>query len=380
MRLDISIESLSSSQQMLLLGLSICFGPLLASVGAISWRDCGNQEKDWYETPEAIRIGDNVLYFQSDLGGWYKNDGSIHASGNAAIDVHSQEDKRKYKKSLEQRKYPCTLDNDATWSEMRFLAKVHAATGKQKYREGFLKGVQYLLEAQYPSGGWPQFYPLRPGYSSRITFNDGAMIGAIAILDDVVQRRAPYDLADNKLREKCKAAVAKGRDCILKCQIIVKGKKTVWCQQHDQRTLEPAQGRISENPSLSGAESVGVVRYLMSIDSPSPKIIAAIEGAVRWFKEVKINGVRVLNFENKSLPGGMDRKVISDPKAPPIWARYYEIGTDRPMFIEDGIVKYKLSELSHTKRIGHLWIGGRWPENLLKVEYPAWVEKHQAKD
>ncbi|MEC9035809.1 MAG: pectate lyase [Verrucomicrobiota bacterium] len=380
MRLDISIESLSSSQQMLLLGLSICFGPLLASVGAISWRDCANQEKDWYKTPEAIRIGDNVLYFQSDLGGWYKNDGSIHASGNAAIDVHSQEDKRKYKKSLEQRKYPCTLDNDATWSEMRFLAKVHAATGKQKYREGFLKGVQYLLEAQYPSGGWPQFYPLRPGYSSRITFNDGAMIGAIAILDNVVQRRAPYDLADNKLREKCKAAVAKGRDCILKCQIIVKGKKTVWCQQHDQRTLEPAQGRISENPSLSGAESVGVVRYLMSIDSPSPKIISAIEGAVRWFKEVKINGVRVLNFENKSLPGGMDRKVISDPKAPPIWARYYEIGTDRPMFIEDGIVKYKLSELSHTKRIGHLWIGGRWPENLLKVEYPAWVEKHQAKD
>ncbi len=365
---------------MLLLGLSICFGPLLASVGAISWRDCANQEKDWYKTPEAIRIGDNVLYFQSDLGGWHKNDGSIHASGNAAIDVHSQEDKRKYKKSLEQRKYPCTLDNDATWSEMRFLAKVHAATGKQKYREGFLKGVQYLLEAQYPSGGWPQFYPLRPGYSSRITFNDGAMIGAIAILDDVVQRRAPYDLADNKLREKCKAAVAKGRDCILKCQIIVKGKKTVWCQQHDQRTLEPAQGRISENPSLSGAESVGVVRYLMSIDSPSPKIISAIEGAVRWFKEVKINGVRVLNFENKSLPGGMDRKVISDPKAPPIWARYYEIGTDRPMFIEDGIVKYKLSELSHTKRIGHLWIGGRWPENLLKVEYPAWVEKHQAKD
>ena len=127
-------------------------------------------------------------------------------------------------------------------------------------------------------------------------------------------------------------------------------------------------------------DSVGVVRYLMSIDSPSPKIISAIEGAVRWFKEVKINGVRVLNFENKSLPGGMDRKVISDPKAPPIWARYYEIGTDRPMFIEDGIVKYKLSELSHTKRIGHLWIGGRWPENLLKVEYPAWVEKHQAKD
>ena len=75
-------------------------------------------------------------------------------------------------------------------------------------------------------------------------------------------------------------AVAKGQQCIHKCQIVVDGKKTAWCQQHDQRTLEPAQGRISENPSLSGAESVGVVRYLMSIESPSPEVVAAIEGAV----------------------------------------------------------------------------------------------------
>jgi len=365
---------------MLFIGLVSCLWFVTISASAISWRDCANQEGDWYKTPEAKRIGDNVLYFQSDLGGWYKNDGSIHPSGNAAIDVRSKEEQKKHKESLEQLKYPCTLDNDATWSEMRFLAKVHAATGQQKYKDGFLKGLRYLLKAQYPSGGWPQFYPLRPGYSSRITFNDGAMIGAIAIIDDVVHRRPPYDLADDRLQKKCQAAVRRGQECILKCQIVVKGKRTAWCQQHDQRTLEPAQGRISENPSLSGAESVGVVRYLMSIDSPSSKIIAAIAGAVTWFKEVKITGVRVLNFEDSSLPGGVDRKVVVDPEAPPIWARYYEIGTNRPMFIEKGVVKYKLSELSHPKRIGHLWIGGRWPENLLKIEYPTWIEKHRNKD
>ena len=365
---------------MLFIGFVTCLWLVTMSASAISWRDCANKEGDWYKTPEAKRIGDNVLYFQSNLGGWYKNDGSIHPSGNAAIDVRSEEEKKKHKESLDQLKYPCTLDNDSTWSEMRFLAKVHAATGQKKYKDGFLKGIRYLLKAQYPNGGWPQFYPLRPGYSSRITFNDGAMIGAIAILDDIVHRRPPYDLADDRLLRKCQAAVMRGRKCILKCQIIVNEKKTAWCQQHDQQTLEPAQGRISENPSLSGAESVGVVRYLMSIDSPSPEIMAAIAGAVKWFKKVKITGIRVLNFEDKSLPGGVDRKIVVDPEAPPIWARYYEIGTDRPMFIEKGVVKYKLSELSHTKRIGHLWIGGRWPGNLLKVEYPAWVEKYQAKD
>jgi PelA/Pel-15E family pectate lyase len=123
-----------------------------------------------------------------------------------------------------------------------------------------------------------------------------------------------------------------------------------------------------------------VVRYLMSIESPSPEVVAAIEGAVTWFNEVKITGVRVLNFEDKSLPGGVDRKIVVDPEAPPVWARYYDIGTNRPMFIEKGVVKYELSELSHAKRIGHLWIGGRWPDNLLKAEYPAWTRKQSSSE
>ena len=118
----------------------------------------------------------------------------------------------------------------------------------------------------------------------------------------------------------------------------------------------------------------------MSIDNPSPEIIDAISSAVTWFNQVKITGIRVHDFKDASLPKGVDRKIITDPNAPPIWARYYEIGTNRPMFIEKGIVKYKLSELSHNKRIDHLWIGGRWPDNLLKVDHPAWLEKHQAKD
>ena len=72
---------------MLFIGFVTCLWLVTMSASAISWRDCANQEGDWYKTPEAKRIGDNVLYFQSDLGGWYKNDGSIHPSGNAAIDV-----------------------------------------------------------------------------------------------------------------------------------------------------------------------------------------------------------------------------------------------------------------------------------------------------
>ena len=339
---------------------------------SVSWGSCGRQEAAWYKTPEAMRIANNVLLYQADIGGWYKNDGSIHPSGNAATELLSDVEKRRFKEALVQRKYPCTLDNNATHSEMRYLAKVYAATGRRKYKDGFLKGVHYLLKAQYPSGGWPQFYPLRPGYSSRITFNDAAMIGALGVLDDVANRQQPYGLADEVLRVRCKDAARKGLQCILKCQIVVNGKKTAWCQQHDEITLKAAQGRVSENPSISGAESVGVVRYLMTIDRPSAEVIDAVKSAVDWFDEVKITGVRVITVKDDAVPGGKDRRVVNDPRAGPIWARYYEIGTNRPMYIEQGVVKYSLAELSHKHRMGHGWIGGRWPEKLLEVEYPAW--------
>ena len=129
--------------------LTVCFFATGATVHAadrkkprpaVSWGECGRQKAAWYKTPEAMRIADNVLFYQADIGGWYKNDGSIHPSGSAATEQLSDVEKRRHKESLLQRKYPCTLDNDATHSEMRYLAKVAAATGRRKYKDGFLKG------------------------------------------------------------------------------------------------------------------------------------------------------------------------------------------------------------------------------------------------
>ena len=346
-----------------------------------SWRDCLGENPDWYGSVEAQRIADNVLFYQSKIGGWYKNDNSVHPSGHAATEHLTEQQRQSHREVLRAMKFPCTLDNGATHSEMRYLAAICKATGEARFREGFVKGVRYLLKAQYPSGGWPQFYPLRPGYSSLITFNDGAMIGALSVLDGAARGRSPFDIIDPSLRQECMEAVERGIRCILQSQIRDGKQLTAWCQQHDVLTLAPAQGRISELPSISGAESVGVVRYLMSIESPSPEIVEAVEGAVRWFRKAAVTGVRVVTVADASQPGGQDRRLVEDPEAEPVWARYYEIGTNRPMFIEQGVVKYSLAELSHSHRIGHGWIGGRWPAGLLAADYPAWRrERRMARD
>ena len=43
---------------------------------------------------------------------------------------------------------------------MRYLARVYNGTGYERFKESFLRGIDYLLEAQYDNGGWPQYYPL----------------------------------------------------------------------------------------------------------------------------------------------------------------------------------------------------------------------------
>ena len=328
----------------------------------ISWSRCLRQRPQFYASSEAVRIGDNVLLYQRDTGGWRQN-----------IDMArplSQSDKTKLRKDKSRK--DSTLDNRATHTQMRYLAKVYNATKLERFKQAFLKGTDYLLEAQYPNGGWPQTYPSLRGYSKYITFNDGAMIGAMSILRDIACKKPEYAFVGEDHRRKADRAVQKGIECILKCQIVVDGRKTAWCAQHDEKTFAPRKARSYELPSISGAESVGIVRFLMSIDNPDPEIIEAVQSATSWFDRVRLTGIRQIDKPDESLEGGYDKVIVEDTTAPPIWARFYQIRTNRPIFCgRDGEVKYHLAEIEHERRTNYSWYG-YWPAGLLARDYPVW--------
>ena len=248
-------------------------------------------------------------------------------------------------------------------------------TNEPQYRQAFLKGLSHILEAQYPTGGWPQFYPLsKKSYHRHITFNDDAMVRILELLRDVSES-SDYAFLKTEERTKAKDAVTKGIDCILRSQIKQDEKLTAWCAQHDEKTLEPAWARSYEPPSISGAESVGVVRFLMSVEEPTPEIIAAVEGAVEWFRSVVIHGMRLERFTDAE--GQKDRRVVEDSDAGPLWARFYEIGSNRPIFLDrDSVVRYSLSEIGQERRGGYAYYGS-WATKLLTDEYQQWREKHK---
>ena len=336
-----------------------------ASNTPTKWNDCLKQPPQWYSTDEAVRIADNLILFQRGSGGWPKN-----VEMAAVLNASS-----KAKLEREKRLTDSTIDNGATYNQLRYLAKVYSATSLERHLSSFNRGIDFLLAAQYPNGGWPQYYPRLEDYYKRITFNDGAMIGVLELLKDVAEAVPPYQFTDSKRRAAANDALRRGIECILKTQVLVNGVRTVWCAQHDEVTLLATSARTFEPAALSGGESAGIVRFLMNIRTPGKEIVESIESAISWFKRTRISGIRWELVSTKK--GEQHRRVTRDPEAAPLWARFYEIQTNRPIFVgRDGVIKYDVSQIEEERRDNYMWYVND-AATLLERDYPAWAKRER---
>ena len=337
------------------------------SAQSVTWREALKQPDAWYGSAEAVRIANNLLLYQRDIGGWDKNIDMARALTPAE---RGELEKEKHEPAAHS-----TIDNQSTYPQMQYLARVYTATHEARFAAAFRSGFEYLMWAQYANGGWPQFYPLRHGYWDHITYNDDAMIGVMEMLRGIVRRAPEYAFLTHAERARAKQSIDRGIKCILKTQVTQGGKLTVWCAQHDEKTLAPARARAYEHPSLSGSESVGIVEFLMGIDKPPGEVIRAVQGAVTWFREAKLTGIRVVAKPAPGTPKGTDKVVVADATAPPLWARFYELGTNRPIFSgRDSVIRYSMAEIEYERRNGYRWYVES-PARLLDTEYPAWAAK-----
>lgn len=332
-----------------------------------SWRAIVNTNDDaWFATNEAKSIAENVLLYQRDIGGWPKN-----------IQMHKplSEAKKKELLILKSSDNDVTTDNGATTQELLFLSKIYRITPDERYKKAFLLGVDYLLEAQYDNGGWPQFYPLKEGYYSHITYNDNSMVNILNLLKEIKNRTDYYAIKPSEeTLKKVTLAFDNGIDCILKTQYIQHGVLTGWCAQHDEYTLKPAQARSYELPSLSGGESAGIVDLLMRLENPSPEVISAVNAAIAWFEKVKITGLKLQNVYD-AQGKRMDKIIVSDVNAPNMWARFMELDDNSPFFSDrDGIKKASLSEIGLERKNAYGWYVD-WPQQVLD-KYPKWSSEH----
>lgn len=348
---------------------------------------------EWYTSEDALRIAHDVITYQVPDGGWSKNiDMASHP--RAPGDLYDTDNLNRFSDPSDFDKpvdpnwhYIATLDNDSTWMQIRFLARVATALlAANRNRDAIplrisvKRGVEYLLHAQYPNGGWPQVWPLEGGYHDAITINDDAMLHAIEVLRDVADAAPDYTFLPSGLAHRAGLAAQRGITCLLKLQIVENGTKAAWAQQYDALTLEPTSARNYEMASLSSDESFAIMEFLMQLPNPTPAETAAVHAAAAWTSKVAISGFRFGSGDfraDRSSPDG--RKLVAVAGAGPIWARYYQTGTGKPIFGDrDKTIHDDVNDLSRERRNGYAWFNTQGAAVL--AQYKNWAQTHPKPD
>ncbi len=312
-------------------------------------------------------LAEKILLYQLPIGGWGKQ-----LEDKSVVNYNLPIDKTLLKKIKSTGDDHATIDNNATSREINALIKAYSTTKNPEYLKSAEKGIAYLLLMQYKNGGFPQYYPNTGLYRKQVTYNDNAMINALTVLYNAAEGKNDFDVIDLKLKEKSKVAVQKGIECILKTQVLQKGNPTIWADQYNEVTLQPDKARAFEPISLATGESVGIVRFLM-LQPLNPTIEKSINAALEWFKQNRIEGYSY----NVSKVDGKAVRTLAEDKNSVIWARFYDINTNKPLFGDrDGSVKYNYYDVSEERRNGYSWYGD-FAEKLIAKEYPKWQEKNK---
>ena len=224
----------------------------------------------------------------------------------------------------------CTFDDNNTQSALRFLMALDIVIQKESLHNAVIKGLNMMLESQFENGAWPQWYPLRGGYHDFYTFNDNAMNDCINVMFDAHKHYGKVEYLER---------VKKAGDLIILSQY--PSPQPGWGQQYNH-SLEIDWARSFEPPAVCSAVTRRNIDTLIEIYlyTGLEKYLSTIPAAIEW-------------LENSPLSEG-------------IWARFYEIGTNIPIYCDrDRKIVYDINELGEERRTGYSWQSGYGIESTI---------------
>ena len=260
----------------------------------------------------------SLMWCQMATGGW---DSDFDYDPRKASRYHYRRDVEAGDTQRGGRHGGSTLDDEKTQSSLLFLLELaHTDAGKddKELRAALKFGFDGLLAAQAPNGGWPQHYqgpadptaPVKkptvpaewphvwPGvdYTGFYTLNDNN----IKVTIDLLLRAHELEHDERYL----KAAVRAGEFLLL---AVLPDPQPVWAQQYN-REMEPVWARKFEPPAACTIESEGALMALFELwlATNDQRWLAPMKPALAWFDKVRLADVQ--------------------------WARFYELGTDRPLY------------------------------------------------
>jgi PelA/Pel-15E family pectate lyase len=262
-----------------------------------------------------------LVYGQLKSGGWQN-----------CVDFNPRGDKvNQYRNGKGGGKDNSSLDDGQSTSALLFLIKADEALHFKNHaiHESVLVGLNALLAAQYPNGAFPQVWtgPVSPHPAKAANYptvdwrTEGRMKdywNAYTLNDNVPGYVLKTLLEAHRVYQDPKylQSVARLGDFLIQAQM--PQPQRGWAQQYNY-DMQPIWARKFEPPAVSGDETQETIENLLTIHAATheAKYLAPIPDALAW-------------LEKSQLPDGQI-------------ARYYELKTNRPLYMNRDGEKYFLT-------------------------------------
>lgn len=179
-----------------------------------------------------------------------------------------------------------TFDDQVTTDAATFLLRLYVEKLDPKYKPALDRAIQFVLDSQYPIGGWPQRYPLRyefskqgkPDYTSYLTFNDDVAWENISFLILCYQVLGEERLLD---------PITRGMNFFLVSQ---QGEPNPgWALQYTL-DVKPAAARTYEPLALATHTTASNIEHLITFYelTGDTKFLARVPEAIEWLERVRL--------------------------------------------------------------------------------------------
>ena len=236
----------------------------------------------YYEA--AVKAGDALIAGQHVSGGW-----------NYIIDFDGEDSLRRWYETIGRNGWRleefqhyygnATFDDHATVECARFLLRLHLERGEPRFRAAVGKAISFVLDSQYPVGGWPQRWPRmaafenhgRPDYTGHITLNDEVAEENIDFLLLVLQQ-----LGEQRVREPVERAMA----CYIALQ---QPQPSPGFALQYTLDLQPAGARTYEPRALSPHTTAAALSKMMDFYelTGDRAFLMRIPEGVSWLRSVE---------------------------------------------------------------------------------------------
>lgn len=192
-----------------------------------------------------------------------------------------------------------TFDDSATTDCAKFLLRVYVEKYDPTFRPALEKAIKFVLESQYPVGGWPQRYPLmydhpfngKADYSSFITLNDDVIPEACDFLLQCYQTLGIPGLKEPILRAMHVAI------------LLQQGEPYAgWSDQYTVDDLKPAHARSYEPRAVNTGTTTSMIRQLLDYYklTADTRFLSGIPAAIDFLDSQKLPASEVAKWERKT--------------------------------------------------------------------------------